>query len=192
MLAKRFGKQKHFAYKEEKHILEEIKRVVWDYRDIEVEALWRGEDQWADKEVKWKRFVAEPFRGVDDIRSEQFPFILNVYRSKWNFLTAEQTGLSPTLMRYEPRPQLYMNKKDCDKLKLKEGDRITVTSEAGSVTAPVKMSQDVPAGLVTTTFHSPKLPINKLFPTRFDRLTFTPNYRTVAVRVEKAKNARKR
>ena len=191
-LAKKFGKGKHLPYTDEKQILQEIKKVVWDYRDIDVDALWRGEDQWPDKEPKWKRFMAEPFRGVDDIRSEKFPFILNVYRSKWNFLTAEQTGLSPTLMKYEPKPCFYMNQADCKNLRLKDGDRITVASETGSVSAPITISPDVPAGLVTATFHSTKLLVNRLFPTRFDRLTFTPNYRTVAVRVEKAERRKER
>jgi predicted molibdopterin-dependent oxidoreductase YjgC len=186
-LSKKFGKAKYFAYKNEKEILQEIKRVVLDYRDIDAEKLWAGQDQWADKEKKWKRFVAEPFRGIDDVRSEQYPFILNVYRSKWNFLTAEQTGLSPTLMKYEPKPHFYLSPADCKKLRLKDGDKIIVTSEAGSVSAPAKPNPDVPSGLVTTTFHSTKLPVNKLFPTRFDRLTFTPNYRVVAVKVEKTK-----
>lgn len=94
-------------------------------------------------------------------------------------------------MKYEQKPQFYMNKKDCDKLKINDGDTAMVTSEAGSVTSPVSISPDVPSGLITTTFHSTKLPVNKLFPTRFDRLTFTPNYRVVAVRVEKAKGKKK-
>jgi anaerobic selenocysteine-containing dehydrogenase len=87
----------------------------------------------------------------------------------------------------EPAPHFEMNPSDCNRLKLDDGDEVRVVSETGSVTAPVKSNPDVQQGLVTTTFHSTKLPINTLFPTRFDRLTFTPNYRTIAVRVEKVK-----
>jgi len=183
-LAKLFKKEKYFPWKNEKEILQEIKKVVKEYRMIDPDKLWKGEDDWPDKEMKHKRFVAERWRGVDDIRTEQFPFILNVYRSKWQFLTAEQTSQSPTLMKYEPKDQFYMNAADCKKLKIKEGQKIKVISEAGQVTAPVKINPDVPAGLITTTFHSDKLRINVLFPTRFDRLTFTPNYKTLAVKVE--------
>jgi hypothetical protein len=34
-------------------------------------------------------------------------------------------------------------------------------------------------------FHFDSLLVNKLFPTQFDEETFTPNYKTVAVRIEK-------
>jgi len=48
------------------------------------------------------------------------------------------------------------------------------------------MDRGIPEGMVGMYFHSKELLVNRLFLSRFDKVTFVPPYKTVAVNVEKS------
>lgn len=183
--SKKFKKSDKFNYNNSRDVLEEITRLVKDYSMIKVEELWNGEDQWSDKEIKHKRFLPEVFEGLDDFKSEEYPFILTTYRSKYAFLSNEITNNSKTLKKNREEIGFYLNKEDAERLNLEQGDEVRVKSIAGELTNKVYISKRIPKGVIGAYIHYSELKINTLYPVKFDEESFTPNYKNVAVMVEK-------
>lgn len=185
-LAKFFGKENFFPWQSEKEIFEEITRVVPAYRNLRAEEIYKGKDMFADKTIKHKRFMPERFEGKDEMRSKKYPFLLTTFRSKYQFLTAEMTWRSKTLKKLDDGPCVYLNKHDAKKLGIKDGEVVKIISQADCIKTKAKISGEVPKGVVAARFHYKNFLINKLFPAKFDEETHTPNYKCIAVRIEKA------
>jgi predicted molibdopterin-dependent oxidoreductase YjgC len=186
-LSKIFGYPNEFDYKSEKEIFKEIVNLVPAYKNIDVNSVYNGNDAFADKEINFLKFIPEQFEGADDVRSEKYPFILTTFRSAAHFLTNEMTSKSKTLNKFPEGPFCYLNRDDANKLKVKDGDKVRVSSHVSSLTAKVKADRRIPKGIVGMHFHFEELLVNKLFPTQFDEETFTPNYKLVAIKIERLK-----
>jgi len=185
-LSKYFGLEKFFSYKDEKEILKEIVEVIPAYMSIDLDFLLQGNDAWADKEIKFKKFIPENFEGLEDVRSKKYPFILTTFRSPYRFLTDEATSKSKTLRKFDV-DFCYVNEKDAKRLKIKNGDWIEIFNSNGKIKARAKISEIVPEGIVAMHFHSEKILVNKLFPTQFDEESFQLNFKTVAVQIKRAR-----
>ena len=182
-LSRLFGCERYFDYKSELEIFREITEIISDY-SVDADFIYAGNDGWANKEIKFRRFIPEEFEGVEEVRSKKYPFILTTFRSKYQFLTGEMTSKSRTLSKFSS-DCCYINEKDAKKLKIKDGERVKITSSTSNLTAKAKIDKRIPAGIIGMHFHSKKLLVNKLFPTQFDEETMTPNFKLVAVSVEK-------
>jgi anaerobic selenocysteine-containing dehydrogenase len=185
-LSKYFGLQKFFQFNDEKDVLKEIVEIIPAYMSIDLDFLLKGNDAWANKEIKFKKFVPENFEGLGEIKSEKYPFILTTFRSPYRFLTDEATSKSKTLRKFDV-DFCYINKKDAKMLKIKNGDRVEIFNSNGKIKTKVKISESIPEGIVAMHFHSEKVLVNKLFPTQFDEESFQPNFKAVAVQIKKAK-----
>ncbi len=64
-----------------------------------------------------------------------------------------------------------------------EGEEIVLESKAGKIHGKVRSSDDLPTGVLFTTFHYHDLPANVLTPPTFDPPTKTPAYKDARVRV---------
>ncbi len=185
-LSKKFGKSNYFKYNNSKEILEELVTVTKAYQKINVNKLWNGSDEWADKAIKYKRFLPESFEGLDDSTCPERNFLLTTYRSKYSFLSNEITKNSKTLSKYREPAGFYLNPEDAKNLKIKDQTKVKVSSLAGTLTGKAYISDKIPQGMIGAYMHYSELKINTLFPTKFDEESFTPNYKSVAVRVEKS------
>ena len=184
-LATVFGFKKHFSYKNEKEIFYEICKIISAYRKIDVEKVYSGIDQFADKQKRFCRFIPEEFEGTEEITSKKYPFLLTTFRSRWHFLSSEVTSKSKTLSRFS-KPFFFLNPEDASKLDIKDDDVIEVSSRVSSIKGKAKVDCKMPKGMVGAHFHFKELLVNKLFPLEFDRRTLTPNFKLVAVNVKKA------
>ncbi|MFA5406594.1 MAG: molybdopterin-dependent oxidoreductase [Candidatus Nanoarchaeia archaeon] len=184
-LSKKFGKKKYFDYTNSREVFNELKRLVPDYNKINTNDLWRGRDDWAEKSIKYERFMPEHFDGLDDVTSDKYPYILTTYRSSYAFLGNEVTKNSKTLSDLQEPVGFYFNPVDMKQLSLAEGERLTIESQTNSLTGNAYKSDRLPRGIIGAYMHYSKLMINKLFPLKFDEESFTPNYKAVAVRVKK-------
>jgi formate dehydrogenase major subunit len=189
------AKQKeNFDYKNEKEIFLEISKVISDYSmpKEKIKEVWEGEDYLLSKEKRFERFVPVKFEGIETVTSKAYPLILVTYRSKWHFLSAEQTMLSKTLKKFESKPYFFINPKQAELLGLKDGDAVVVESERAKLKGRLKLNDALPLGLIASNFHFDSLLVNKLIPLKFDTKTFTPDYKSVAVRIAKEKRGKKR
>ncbi|MGD0331062.1 MAG: molybdopterin-dependent oxidoreductase [Nitrososphaeria archaeon] len=182
-LAKIFGIE--IGYKNEKEIFEKLVKEVPAYKNLIPNSIYQGNDAYGEKNIKFRRFHAVNLTPLKRVISRKYPFILTTFRSPFHFLTDEMTSKSKTLNRFSDDPCCYLNKKDAKKLKIKNGERIKVTSRVASLKTQAKIDQKIPEGMVGMYFHSKDLLVNRLFPSRFDKVTFVPYYKTVAVNIEK-------
>ena len=184
-LSKRFKKNSHFNYTNSRQIFEELATITQAYKKIDVNRLWSGSDEWADKTVKYRRFLPESFEGLDDSVCVERQFLLTTYRSKYSFLGDEITKTSRTLSKYREPAGFYINPSDAKNLKIKDGNTVKVSNKIGALVGKAYTSDKIPKGIIGTFIHYSKLKVNTLFPTKFDEESFTPNYKSVAVQIEK-------
>jgi predicted molibdopterin-dependent oxidoreductase YjgC len=84
-----------------------------------------------------------------------------------------------------PESVLEINPADAKKLKVKDGDPVTVISRRGQVSTKAKVTDTCLAGVVYMDFHFAESAANILTNRALDPLSKTPEYKICAVRVEK-------
>jgi ferredoxin-nitrate reductase len=130
--------------------------------------------------------------------SEDFPFQLTTGRRVYHFHTRTKTGRTPELNAAAPGPWVELHAEDAASLGIAEGDRCTVESPRGSVTAPAKLTGKR-RGAVFVPFHygywdTPNgdgpdgegRAANELTMTIWDPVSKQPLFKTAAVRISKA------
>lgn len=184
-LSKKFKKSKEFNYKNTKEIFNELKKSTTDYQEVNTESLWRGADAWTNKAIRHERFMPEQFDGLDQTTSKKYPLLLTTYRSKASFLGDEITGNSETLKSMREPSGVYLNKKDMDSLGLNDGNQVIIESTINSLITRAYTSDRLPKGIIGALIHDSELIINKIFPLQFDEESYTPNFKSVAVKIKK-------
>ncbi|MFH1787424.1 MAG: molybdopterin-dependent oxidoreductase [archaeon] len=188
LIAKKFNKQNLFNYSNSKQIFQEIIKSVPEYNGINSDEIYKGRDGFVPKQIRFNKFFPEPYKGKDDTRIKKYPYLLTTFRDKDQFLTGEITSQSQTLSKLDiDKMCIYINPQDAKGFNLKDKDKIKIISKVGEIIGFALISDQTPAGLIATRFHYKEMLVNKLFPPKFDDITFTPNYKAVAVRIEKIK-----
>ena len=117
--------------------------------------------------------------------SPDYPFVLNTGRTLYQFNAATMTGRTPN-NALRPSDILDVFPDDADALGLKDGDVARIVSRYGSATIPVRLNQGMSPRQLFATFHDPAVALNRATGPHRDAVTGTPEYKVVAVRVEKA------
>jgi anaerobic selenocysteine-containing dehydrogenase len=120
-----------------------------------------------------------PVEQADD----EYPFVLSTGRRLESYNTGVQTGgyLSP-LHRGET---LDISPEDADRLGVKPGDLVRVTSRRGTIEAPVFIDRALRAGVVFMTLHFPDdVATNLLTINATDPRSGTAEFKACAVRVD--------
>ena len=159
-------------------VLREIVRKIPAYSRINVEKLVSGEDQFADKEIKHKRFV--PIRGRI-IDYPGYPYRLVTARSYFQFNTGDVTMKIKTL-RNNVDEYFLMNDEDWKALGSPE--TVTLVSPVSRLRVRVKPDGRVLPGTIVGKFYYADIPVNVLTPPDTDPYTNIPPYKSIPVRVE--------
>ncbi|MGH7677514.1 MAG: molybdopterin oxidoreductase family protein, partial [Gemmatimonadaceae bacterium] len=116
---------------------------------------------------------------------EDYPFVLTTGRRLESFNTGVQShGYASPLHRGE---SVDIAPEDAEKLGLKDGEMVRITSRRGSLEAPARVDFALKPGLVFMTLHFPdQVPTNFLTIDEFDPKSGTAEFKACAVRVEKA------
>jgi predicted molibdopterin-dependent oxidoreductase YjgC len=77
-----------------------------------------------------------------------------------------------------------VNPADAERLGMKEGDMLRLTSRRGSVLIRGTITERSQQGTVFTTYNYADTPVNFLTLDALDRLSRTPEYKLCAIRVE--------
>ncbi len=116
----------------------------------------------------------------------EYPFLLTTGRRLDSYNTGVQTGgYTSPLRRGET---LDLSPEDAERMGLKDGDPVRVTSRRGSVVAPVRIDRSLRAGLVFMTLHfQDEVNVNLLTIDETDPKSGTAEFKACAVRVEPVK-----
>ncbi len=130
-----------------------------------------------------------PLKRVDYEASEEapsaaFPFLLTTGRTLYQFNAGTMTRRTPNSLLHTT-DTVDLAPADAERLGLHEGDRVRVCSRHGAAHMPVHVDARVKAGELFATFHAVESFLNQVTGPRRDPITLTPEYKVVAVAVEK-------
>jgi len=92
---------------------------------------------------------------------------------------------APRLRRFLSQGYAELSPEDARSLGLGNGDLAKVTSAAGTVVAPVRVSTDMPPGMVFVPCSFPEIAVNGLFHIILDTQSKTPAFKSCRVKVER-------
>ncbi len=182
------------------HLLAEIAHIVPFFKGATWEGLTDQGKQWpiAEGNVGTERLHIDSFkRGLGKFHffnfqeskeiekhSGEFPFILTTGRilEHYNCGTmTRRTGNADIVTE----DLLAIHPDDARKKGIQNGDRVRVFSARGGVEIKAKVSEEVKPGILYTTFHFPEDLVNVVTSSECDEDTMCPEYKVVAVDVEK-------
>ena len=80
---------------------------------------------------------------------------------------------------------LMINSKDAAEHRINSGDWVSVSSARGKIKLKARISDQVRPGILSTTFHFPETLTNKLTSDVFDTEAMCPEYKVVAVKIDR-------
>jgi formate dehydrogenase alpha subunit len=198
-LSSRFGYP--MRYDSPKAIMDEIAQVTPSYGGITYDRLEGPGLQWPcpttehpgtvylhkDKFARGKGlFHAIEYRPPAEIVDEEYPLWLTTGRLYPHYHTGTMTRVSPALVAEINQGRLEINPEDADRMGLKPGDSIAVSSRRGRITAMVDITDRIKPGTVFMPFHFIESNVNMLTNPAMDPIAKIPEYKVCAVKVEKA------
>lgn len=182
-------------------IMDEIASVTPSFAGISFERLDRGESlQWPCKDKTTLgtpiMHVGKPARGrallypavyrpSQELPDETYPYILTTGRILYQYNAAAMTSRAPGLMEIAGEGFIEVNYKDADRLGIKNGEKIRVSSRRGTITATARVGRKVSEGETWMPFHFPDSPANVLTNAALDEFARIPEYKVCAVNIEK-------
>ncbi len=116
-----------------------------------------------------------------------YPYILTTGRVGSQYLSGVQTRRTEALMKKAPVPVAEIHPSLAEKLLLRPGDRVRLTTRRGSLVFDAKISQDIHRTTVFVPFHwGGELSINRLTNDALHPISRMPEFKICAVRVERA------
>jgi ferredoxin-nitrate reductase len=125
---------------------------------------------------------------ADPVTAE-YPLVLLTGRVKDQWHTRTRTGKVAKLNKSEPRPFIEVHPDDAGLLRLRNGQRVRVTSRRGSAELPARLSSHVRPGTVFAPFHwgalwDDRVTVNRATAETFDPRSRQPELKFAAVRLE--------
>jgi formate dehydrogenase major subunit len=200
-LACAMGKGEFFDFHSAEEIWEEIRAVWRAGHGITYARLENGGLQWpcptedhsGTTVLHTKSFLRGPraplkqieFAASDETASPEFPFLLTTGRTLYQFNAGTMTMRTPNI-QLRSTDTLNISADDAVRLDLRDGERVRVRSRYGEVLAPIRIKQSVKPGELFATFHTSDVFLNRLVGPGRDDIVHTPEYKVVAVQIEKA------
>ena len=133
------------------------------------------------------KFHYHDFKESEEItrHKNEYPFILTTSRELQHYNCGTMTRRTSN-NDILPKDVIMLNPKDARAKNISEGDRATIRSDRGEITLDVEITENVKKGVLRTTFHFPEVLINEVTSEITDEETKCPEYKVVAVDVEKA------
>lgn len=198
------GKGEHFAFNSPEEIWNEIREVWPAGRGITYDRLDHGGLQWPCPEETHPgttilheqafgtgdraSFAQIDFKPTEQATSLDFPILLTTGRTLMQFNAGTMTTRTRNLF-LRPTDTLDLSPFDGRSLGLHNGDLAKIISAGGEATLPVRIDDRIQPGAAFATFHSPDFGLNNVTGAGRDEQAHTPEYKIVAVRVEKARGA---
>ncbi|NTU47758.1 MAG: hypothetical protein HGA84_01980 [Syntrophobacteraceae bacterium] len=121
-----------------------------------------------------------------ELPDEEFPFYLTTGRMFAHYHTGTMTRISPHLDAEMRTGYVDIHPKDAERLGIKDGDMLLVSSRRGRIDAPARLRGNVAPGTLFTTIHFGGRSANVLTSaSAVDPTVKIPEFKVSAVKVEK-------
>ncbi|MCH4171423.1 MAG: formate dehydrogenase subunit alpha [Lactobacillus sp.] len=188
------------AYESPSAIMDEIAQVVPSYGGINYERLEQNSGlQWpcrtlddpgtpilhVDKFTRGKGlFKALPYQPPDELPDDQYPFLMATGRQLYQYNTRVMTDKTPGIDQLAGRSYIEMNTIDAQKMGIKDGDKVQVSSRRGTIQTYAAVADVVSVGSVFMTLHFHDGNANVLTNPHCDDIAIIPDYKVCAVKIE--------
>ena len=143
------------------------------------DAFVRGEGQ----------FMTTPYVPTDERSTRKFPLLLTTGRILSQYNVGAQTRRTDNVV-WHAEDVLDIHEADAEVRGVKNGDWIEIASRAGQTRMRARISDDIPAGVVYTTFHHPVSGTNVITTDNSDWATNCPEYKVTAVEIRPSSEQR--
>ena len=136
------------------------------------------------KAVIWQR----PYEPAAEVPDDEYPFWLNTGRVVEHWHTGSMTRRIPVLHRAMPEAYVELNPSDAQRMGIRNGDSVKLTTRRGSIVLPASVNQrGIPAKKqVFVPFFDENMLINEITLDSFCPISKEPDYKKCSVKVEKA------
>jgi nitrate reductase NapA len=128
-----------------------------------------------------------PYEAPPEVPDAAYPFWLNTGRVVEHWHSGSLTRRVPILHQAVPHAYVELHPDDARRLGIRNGDRVRLTSRRGSLTFPAQIDGRgrPPEGQVFVPFFDEGMLINELTLDAFCPISFQPDYKKCAVKVER-------
>ena len=195
-LASAMGYEMH--YDDAAQIMDEIAQMTPTFAGVSFDLLDKvGSVQWpcnekaplgtpvmhVDRFVRGEgQFITTPYVPTDERSTRKFPLLLTTGRILSQYNVGAQTRRTNNVV-WHAEDVLDMHESDAETRGVADGDWVEVSSRAGTTRLRVRITDDIPAGVVYTTFHHPVSGTNVITTDNSDWATNCPEYKVTAVEV---------
>ena len=182
-------------------IMAEINAVAPSYTGITYERLEKEGIQWPCPNTghPGTRFLHKDrfsrgrglFHAIEYIppaeqTDDEYPILLSTGRVLYHYHTGTMTRLSKGSMERCPESLVEINPRDAEKLGIRDGQTVKVTSRRGTLQAKAKITTRSDRGTIFMNVHFHEAAVNFLTNPALDPIGKIPEYKVCAVRVEAA------
>ena len=187
-------------YASSKQVMDEIEEVVAFYRPLSYDGPDSSGRDWEDMDRErpvarrlhkglfpsgFGKFSPVEFIPPADVASEDYPFTLITGSGRYHFGSGTRTSHSPRLRRYCPEVSVEIGRNDAQRLSIRSGDHVRVSSENGGLSAKTVINDTLPKGMLFMPVTFPSGPIFELFSPAIDGQSKAPALKSCAVRLER-------
>jgi formate dehydrogenase alpha subunit len=131
------------------------------------------------------RFSPVEYQTPFKVKHKGYPFILLTGSAFPHIGTSTRSSKAPRLKQFSPAGFVEVNSDDAKRLVLNNGDKVKISSHVGEITAPVRISNDIPQGILFIPSTFPEIPVNELFEIILDLQSKTPTSKACYVKIER-------
>lgn len=189
-------------YNNAKEIFEEIRQATPIMAGITYERIEQEGIQWpcptkdhpGTKTLFLDQFQTESGLGIlnpvhhaeqKEKSSKEFPFLLNTGRILYQYHTSTMSRRNKSLNDFANESYVLMNPLDVQKKELKDGDRVKIFNNRGTLETNIQSSNGVSEGELFMPFHYHESPVNILTRGELDPYSKIPPFKYSACQVEK-------
>jgi formate dehydrogenase major subunit len=189
-----------------KTMLEEISQIVPFFAGVKWDDLGENGKQWpvmadgTDTEILHKdtfkrgkgKFQVATWKESEEIvnHGAEFPYILTTNRELEHYNCGTMTRRTGNVEILKD-DYLMINPVDAKTHLINDGEMVCVISARGKIDVKAKVTDEVRAGVLSSTFHFPDIKMNDLTSSISDSEAMCPEYKVVAVNIRKSKGAYK-
>ena len=186
--------------------LSEVSKIVPFFEGIVWDELGKNGKQWPvakggqDTEILHivdfnrglGKFEFHTFEASQELidNADKYPYILTTNRELEHYNCGAMTRRTSNV-EILTEDVLLIHPQDAQDNGLADGDMVCVESPRGKVDIKAKVTDEVKAGVLSTTFHFPEVMVNIITSDVHDTEAMCPEYKVVAVRIRKSKGLHK-
>ncbi|OIP03996.1 MAG: formate dehydrogenase subunit alpha [Bacteroidetes bacterium CG2_30_32_10] len=128
------------------------------------------------------------YKAPKELTDNDYPILLTTGRILQHYHTGSMTRRSVVLNGIKPRAEVEISIEDAEKMKIKDGEKVRITTKRGSIEIHAQVTKRVSEGIIFIPFHFAEAAANILTNDALDPIARIPEYKICAAKIEKITN----